>query len=249
MKVRIASPTNLNGTYYLKNRYSGLNMDVAWNSTSDGANIDQWPNNGQTNQQFTFTYLGSSVYRIVAVNSGKALEVYQSSVNEGTKIVQNTFAGRSSQEFYVQSTGDGYYRLIASHSNKLIEVKDMSKSQGKTLQQWTAGDQLSGQWQLIPVSQGARISAPEAKQQTLDGKAKINLELFPNPAEGTLNIASSEDLSGAVVTIINSLGIKELSVSDINSQSLNISILRPGIYTLVITKNGHRASRRFIKSK
>lgn len=247
MKVRIASATNISGTYTLRNRYSGLYMDVSDSNANDGAGIGQWYSNSQSNQKFTFSYLGSGVYKITAVNSGKALEIENGSVLEGAKLVQNTYAGRSSQLFYVQSTEDGYYRLIAKNSNKLIEAKDLSKAPA-SLQQWTAGDQLSGQWQLVATT--ARLSNHQEEEVNVEDHSKsFQLDLYPNPSEGNLNIASSNDMSGAQITIVNSVGLIVYKLQELKSQSFDISFLKEGLYTLVITKDGKQVNKLFIKEK
>jgi len=42
-----------NGSCTIESRANGYMLDVAKNSTSDGAAIDEWHTNGATNQQWT----------------------------------------------------------------------------------------------------------------------------------------------------------------------------------------------------
>ncbi|MBX9852614.1 MAG: RICIN domain-containing protein [Cytophagaceae bacterium] len=143
---------NLAGTYRLQNRFSGLYMDVAGNSSNDGANIQQWTGNNCLCQQFTFTHLGNGTYKIIAKNSGKSLDVANFSTADGANILQWPYHGGDNQQFIVQSAGDGYYKIRGKQSNKLVEVGGWSTSAGGNVQQWSDANQSSGQWKLIPIS-------------------------------------------------------------------------------------------------
>jgi|GEM_PF-1403894 len=243
MKVRIASVTTITGTHRLRNRYSGMYMDVTGASPNEGALIDQWPGNGQTNQQFTFGYLGSGVYRITAVNSGRALEVSQGLLTEGAKLIQATYAARASQQFYLQPTGDGYYRLIAKHSYKLIEVKDLSKREGTVLQQWTQGDQLAGQWELIPLT-GGRL--PVMAHEIFE-TGEEEFALYPNPARDRLQVKLPADMQGGALVIYDAKGDEVIAIGKFQGDPVDISFLKNGLYTVHVAATGVRRIRRFIK--
>lgn len=147
----VTGVTNLSGSYWLQNRLSGLNLDVAGNSSADGANIHQWTANSCTCQQFEFTHLGGGTYKIIAKNSGKSLDVADRNTANGANVLQWPYTGATNQQFTVISTGDGFYKIMAKHSGKLIEVAGFSTSAGGNVQQWADAGQRSAHWKLTPV--------------------------------------------------------------------------------------------------
>jgi beta-glucanase (GH16 family) len=144
--------TTLAGTYFLQNRHSGLYMDVAGVSSTDGANIQQWSYSGNTNQQFELTHLGGGSYRILAKNSGKSLDVADISVANGANVVQWPYWAGNNQQFIALDAGGGFYKLMAKNSGKLIEVAGFSTINGGNVQQWEDAGQASAQWKLVPVT-------------------------------------------------------------------------------------------------
>jgi hypothetical protein len=152
LKVSVNSPVNLDNTVWrLRNRHSGLYMNVG-NTTTDNMDIDQAVAVDQANQYFKFTNKGNGLYSITTGgNTGtKVLEVSQSGLSEGVKLVQNPYVdNQANQLFYLRPSGGGHYNLVAKHSHKVIEVNNFSTTPGATLQQWSEGNQLSAQWQLV----------------------------------------------------------------------------------------------------
>jgi hypothetical protein len=152
IRVSTIGVTNLSGYFYIQNRKSGLNLDVANFSTADGGNVLQWNPTTSNNQQFEFVHLGNGTYRIMARHSGKALDVAGVSSDNGANVHQWTYVGGANQQFIVQSTGDGFYKLVAKHSSKLIEVAGGSMAADANVQQWEDLGQTNAQWKLIEVS-------------------------------------------------------------------------------------------------
>lgn len=77
-------------------------------------------------------------------------------------------------------------------------------------------------------------------------KAKVELNVFPNPANNLLNIEASESIKQ--VTVYNLLGEKVLSrtLNSSNTQ-LNIADLYSGIYMMSIQAGGSTYTKRFTK--
>ncbi len=146
---------NLAGTYYLENRNSGLNLDVAGgvSATDDGTKLHQWFSTSTANQQFRFVHLGDGVYQIFAVHSGKVLDIDAISKADGAKVHQWTYLGSPNQQFIVVATDlAGCYKLIAKHSGKVVEVGGASKDNGANVQQWANNNQTCGQWKFVALS-------------------------------------------------------------------------------------------------
>jgi len=126
-----------NGTYVLTNVYSGQVADDTGNSTTEGTYICQWAANGQTNQEWTVTNLGSNVITLTNVKSGYLMDDTGNSLASGTEICQWPSNGGTNQEWTVTSIGSGYYTLKNVKSGLLLEDPDTT-TDGTYLEQATA---------------------------------------------------------------------------------------------------------------
>ena len=135
-----------NGTYRLVNRNSGKAMDVANQSTANGADIFQWTYNGGNNQRWNITHLGNNQYKIIGVQSAKALEVTSGSTADGAQIQIWSYSGANHQKWTVTATSGGYYSLRAVHSNKAADVAGQSTADGARVQQWGYWGGNNQQW-------------------------------------------------------------------------------------------------------
>ena len=133
-------------TYYkLVNRNSGKLADVNGGSTSDGANVIQWPSNGGSNQKWEFRDAGGGYYNLVNQKSGKCMDVNNASTATGTKIVQWTCNGGTNQQWQWVAYGS-YYQLKVRHSGLCLDVSRHSTADGAQLIQQTCGSGTSQQW-------------------------------------------------------------------------------------------------------
>jgi len=74
--------------FYIKNVNSGLYLDVSGASTDPGAQVIQYPFNGNANQQWCLVLDVASTYWIVNVNSGLYLDVSGASRDSGAPVIQ-----------------------------------------------------------------------------------------------------------------------------------------------------------------
>ncbi|MBN2486784.1 MAG: RICIN domain-containing protein [Bacteroidales bacterium] len=236
----VSGTGSIDGTYYLKNRYSKLYMDVD-NShiNEDDANVRQWTKTDNSNQQFAFTDLGGGVYKIICVGSDKSLDIPDESIANGENVAQREYEGGENQQFIVQATGDGYYKLIARHSGKLVEVGGFSTQTGGNIQQWADLEQTSGQWLLEPVGQSSFSHSADELDKAVT--------IYPNPVFDKLYIKAVLDLSS--VFICNYTGKVVLQANDINQHyhSLDVSGLDPGIYLVTIITNDNVMTQQILK--
>jgi hypothetical protein len=152
IRIRTNGDPTINGVYFLRNRHSGLDMDVWGLSNDDGANISQGISNGGLNQQFRFEHLGDGTYKVIAVHSGKVMDVDGIKKDNGANVQQWTYFGSANQQFIAVPSGDGHYKLIAKHSGKVVEVAGASTTNGANVQQWDNNNQTCGQWKFVPVT-------------------------------------------------------------------------------------------------
>lgn len=138
--------------YKIINRNSGKLLDVASNSTADGAKIIQWPDNGGLNQQWEIVDLGNGYHKIVSRSSSKLIEVKGWSTENGAEVDQWSDTGGANQHWAFIDAGNGYYRIINQNSGKALNVVNSSTSDGAKLEQWTDNAWSSQQWELVEAN-------------------------------------------------------------------------------------------------
>ncbi len=144
-----------NGNYYIVNRHSGKVLDVYNFSSAPGTIVDQYTNNGGTNQQWTIKNLGGSDYQITSVNSGLALEINGAATVAGSFADQYTLNGGLNQKWHIidSSQGAGYYRLInVGTLEKDLEIPAGSTSNGVTAELGTFNYSDYQEWQFLSVN-------------------------------------------------------------------------------------------------
>jgi poly(3-hydroxybutyrate) depolymerase len=136
-------------TYTIANEGSGLVLDVARKDTGDGADIIQWPSNGQTNQQWTLTDLGNGSWTIRPVHSNKALDLYGWSNRDGDPIRQWSYTGNGNQQWKLSKATSGGIKIASAHS-KLLATVDGNKGT-KLYQSADANSSAYQRWYFNPV--------------------------------------------------------------------------------------------------
>jgi hypothetical protein len=140
-----ASPL-ANGTYYIKNRYSGDVIDIPQGNTTEGTDLEQWPQNNGTNQQWKLTSLGCGLYEITSVEDGQALEVNGQSTSAGSSIDEWDYWGGGNQQFLISKNSAGYYTITNLNSMDLVEDPGSSGTAGTLLDQWPSNGGTNQQW-------------------------------------------------------------------------------------------------------
>jgi hypothetical protein len=124
MIVRRKGETNLEGTFCLQNKQSGLFMRVQSDSETNGANIIQSAYLGKTSQQFQLNYVGGGYYNIMGLSGAKTLTIAKPSTNSGAYLQQwdNTNAditnigGIISSQYNDTPAAEGVVKLIDNQS-------------------------------------------------------------------------------------------------------------------------------------
>ena len=140
-----------NGRYTIASPLSGLNMDVAGASSTDGAKILQYTARSALNQQFDVVALSDGSYSIRPAHSGKSLDVYEWNANDGAELRQWTYLGGSNQRWHIDSVGGGLYSITSVFSSKVVEVWQMSTAAGADLRLNTYVGGAGQKWSFIPV--------------------------------------------------------------------------------------------------
>jgi hypothetical protein len=133
--------------YRLINSQSGLAMDVAAASTADGMNLIEYvPNTTKPNQQFRIVSTATSVWKLVAVHSGKA--VTGTGSNDHSPVRQNSYSGSLSQQWAIDDH-NGHFKLINKSSSDALETPSGNKNSGTGLDTSTYTGTSNQDWDLF----------------------------------------------------------------------------------------------------
>ncbi|MWC30129.1 RICIN domain-containing protein [Paenibacillus sp. MMS18-CY102] len=147
-----SSPIASGAVYKLTAQHSGKSLDVAAGSMNEGANVQQWADNGNTQQQWKVIDVGNGYYKLISQKSGKALEVAGAATNDGANVQQWTDTGQANQRWKIVDAGNGYYKLIAQNSGKALDVAGGATNDGANVQQWTDNGNAQQKWKFTEVA-------------------------------------------------------------------------------------------------
>jgi hypothetical protein len=87
------------GYFTLTNASSGQMVDVTGASHANSALVDQYPANGNPNQNWEAIHLSGNTYEVLSQNSGLALDVDGGGTANGEEIDQYTYGGHTWQQW------------------------------------------------------------------------------------------------------------------------------------------------------
>jgi len=143
------TPGSTSPRYKLVNRKSGKVLAVNGGSTTNGATIVQWTDDGSAGQQWRLVPSGGFTV-LVNVGSGKVLDDPGFSTTAGTQLVQWTVNGGANQQWALSFTG-GYFTLTNAYSHLLADVTGGSTVDGAAVIQWPATGGTNQQWRLVLI--------------------------------------------------------------------------------------------------
>jgi Ricin-type beta-trefoil lectin domain-like len=177
---------------------SGMAMQVPSYSTADQAAVDQSPNDGRTDQQWTLInvpYKPSGQgyiphYEILNLHSQDALEVRGSSTQLGASIDQAPVTGADNQLWEFIAAGSETGLVLENIGSRLVvDVQGASAAAGATLVQESGNGGASQQWALTEVP----------GYWAFTSKGNVDNEAG-TPWFGSLATANVSDVTGFAVT-------------------------------------------------
>lgn len=154
------------GTYYIKNVATGQVIDIPQFKTAQGTQLDEWPRNGGTNQQWNVDNLGCGLMEITSALDGQSIDVKNASTAAGGLIQEYGYWGGGNQQFVVQNdnSGDGACTISAINSMRdvvnpfPIEVPGGSTTDGTLLDQAAPGSGTNQDWTFTSASTGSAVT-------------------------------------------------------------------------------------------
>lgn len=165
--------TVFNGTYKLVSLLNeNFVMDVKNGSSTNGANIQLYKDNGSNAQKFRFSYQPDGYYIITNISSGKAVDCAGAGREYGTNIQLYEQNSSSAQRWKLTSVGDGYYTLTCKCNGLLMDVKDARVMSNTNIQMFKSNGSAAQRWKLVPVSDSTSAASSSNLAQRI-----VNYEL------------------------------------------------------------------------
>lgn len=124
------------GTYTIVNKNSGLVLDAAGQGTASGTVIQQYTENGGSNQRWQLSSLGNNRYKIIGVQSGKSFDIKGQSLANGAALQLYDYNGGENQQWIITKRADGYYTITGVQSGKVLEIPALSTAPGTAVEQY-----------------------------------------------------------------------------------------------------------------
>ncbi|MCX4862863.1 RICIN domain-containing protein [Streptomyces sp. NBC_00257] len=142
----------LTGTFRVVNRASGRVLDVADESTGNGASVIQWPWSGRSNQQWRLLPNHDGSFRLSNVNSGKVLDNPGTSSAPGHALDQWTDTDSPNQWWKLEPSGtNGHCHLTNGASGLRAGVENGSTDDGARILQVPADGSPSQEWAIVAL--------------------------------------------------------------------------------------------------
>ena len=128
-------------------------LDVAEVSKNSGANIQVWTAANSENQLWYIKSLGSGLYSVRALHSGRYINVAGSGKANGTNLQQwNNGTPNGDEKWRITNNGDGTYTFIAAVNGLALDLANGKAANGQNVQCWQSNGSGAQKWSLIPSS-------------------------------------------------------------------------------------------------
>ncbi|MFP9113380.1 RICIN domain-containing protein [Flavobacterium sp. RHBU_3] len=232
------------GYYNIISRLSSKGLDVANNSTSSGASIQQWDitSGGGNNQRWRFESAGNNQYYIRVKSTNMYLALASTSTADGIKVQQKSFVNNDTYKWTVTSVGSGYYKIENVYSGKALDVTDVSTANGALIQVWAYGGGTNQQWSFTQVENSAK---PAGSKKVGDISTPV-FSIYPNPAGEKVTLVADEAGSYTITSLTGSVVATGNAAKGDNSISVNH--LASGYYSIALqTESGTVETQKLVK--
>lgn len=149
-----------NGGTIVAERLSGKCIGITGSQLNAGANLIQWPCNGNGDQRYIITERARGL-RIMAAHSNKCLGVAGGAVNRGASIVQLDCANNDNQLWEIRGNGANR-EIMLMRSNLCMAVDGASRANGANIVQRACNGSENSTWRvnaLLPGQNGSNAPA------------------------------------------------------------------------------------------
>ena len=225
----------------------GKRLDVAGASSSNGANVQIYQENGDAAQSWKIEAVGGGYYELEPQCAlGKRLDVAGTSSTNGTNIHLWQDFSNAAQRWKIMNQGNGYYELEPQCApGKRLDVAGMSSDNGTNIHLWQDYSNAAQRWKLILKSSSAR-TVSEKIERGMEETLVKQLQVYPNPVKDQLQVIAPASELVTKLRIQDLLGRLWLEKVLPKSQSVNVSRLPPGVYTLSLQQGAEIQTQKLV---
>ncbi len=152
--MRLCGTDMISGlSYTITNKNSGKVLDIAERKTDAGTNIQQWADNGGSNQEWRIIAEADGYCRIMSMaDESMCIAVESSSADNGLNVELQKYTGADNQLWKIVES-NGYYGIVSKCSNGAgaLDVYDWSTEDGGNINQWEYWEGDCQLWSIDPV--------------------------------------------------------------------------------------------------
>lgn len=137
--------------YKLTHKGTNKCLDVVNNSSSPGANVQQFEDNGNNAQRWIVSMQADGHFKLTHLGTNQCLDVAYNSGNPGANVQQFTDNGNNAQRWKIEYQADGSYKLTHKGTNQCLEVAYNSNSNGANVQQFTDNGNDAQRWYFTKI--------------------------------------------------------------------------------------------------
>lgn len=184
MKFNITANEKINGDYNIETKLkSGVVLDLAGNSSADGANATVHAANGTSAQDFKISYDDKTGYHKIANGYGKVLTI-SGNIKDGANLQFNADKGSCGQRFAIFKVGSDYVFYSSCNMGFVVDVAGGSSNNGTNVWIYSGNNSNAQRWTLKKKQAAATTpakSTPTTNTQLIaDGNYTISSALKSN---------------------------------------------------------------------
>ena len=184
MKFNITANEKINGDYNIETKLkSGVVLDLAGNSSAEGANATVYAANGTSAQDFKISYDDKTGYHKIANGYGKVLTI-SGNIKDGANLQFNADNGSCGQRFAIFKVGSDYVFYSSCNIGFVVDVAGGSSDNGTNVWIYSGNNSNAQRWTLKKKQAAATTpakSTPTTNTQLIaDGNYTISSALKSN---------------------------------------------------------------------
>ncbi len=233
--------------YMIKNKNSGLYMEVENQNGANSANVQQASANGASNgNSWKAVSAGNGYYYLYTqLGDGKTyvLDVSGKKTDDGTNVEIYTYKEGDNQQFKFVKNDDGTYTILTKITGdaSAVEVNGKSAESGANIQQWAVNGGDNQKWILEKANGNAQVTTQPTTTTTTKTTTVTTTTTQP-----PVNNKPSGDVNGDGKVLLNDAVLILQYLGNPDSVSLNLAnadVCNPGDG---ITNKDALAIQRFI---
>jgi hypothetical protein len=131
-----------NGTYVIKNQYSGLVLDDPGLSMTPGTQVIQWAANQGSNQKWKVTLTSAGLYTLQNMANG----LYMTDVSGHLEMT--AYTGGHTQLWVLSPSTSGFFTIQSYSTDRNVDDPGLSQSKGTGMITWPPDGGLNQNWSV-----------------------------------------------------------------------------------------------------